>query len=294
MNRPQLGRDLFARGEPEAVEISRRSALRSESLRSACGLRPSGAEARPRSCALQGARGLVACAMRARRWRGWSGEPMRLDRIRRLASRGLPRSKDAPQRPRVHLFCVARTGARGKDRAPAGKNLRADLDPRRGAAGLRAAAPHDGRILPSAKRGDAMGRMTVGSKIAQLFDAIAPRPSPEDVRIAEAMVFASAEPLEEAAIAARLSDGAAVGAVMEELRALRRPRRQSRTGRAGAGRSGPLKICPGCWRAKTRTSESSPAQRSRRWRSSPIISRSPAPTSRRSAASPCPKAPWTF
>jgi len=56
--------------------------------------------------------------------------------------------------------------------------------------------------------------------VVTLFDAIAPRPSPEDVRIAEAMVFASAEPLEEAAIAARLSDGADVRAVMEELRQL--------------------------------------------------------------------------
>ena len=65
-----------------------------------------------------------------------------------------------------------------------------------------------------------MGRMTVGTNIAQLFDAVAPRPSPEDVRIAEAMVFASVEPLEELSIAARLSDGADVGAVMEELRQL--------------------------------------------------------------------------
>ncbi len=62
--------------------------------------------------------------------------------------------------------------------------------------------------------------MTAGTKIAQLFDAIAPRQSPEDVRIAEAMVFASAEPLEELSIAARLSEGADVRAVMEELRQL--------------------------------------------------------------------------
>ncbi len=65
-----------------------------------------------------------------------------------------------------------------------------------------------------------MGRMTVGTNIARLFDAIAPRPSPDDLRIAEAMVFASAEPLEELSIAAHLSDGADVGAVMEELRQL--------------------------------------------------------------------------
>ena len=55
-------------------------------------------------------------------------------------------------------------------------------------------------------------------RVVTLFDAVAPRPSPDDVRIAEAMVFASAEPLEETAIAARLSDGADVHAVMEELR----------------------------------------------------------------------------
>ena len=65
-----------------------------------------------------------------------------------------------------------------------------------------------------------MGRMTVGTNVAQLLDASAPRASAEDLRIAEAMVFASAEPLEESAIAARLSDGADVGAVMEELRQL--------------------------------------------------------------------------
>jgi segregation and condensation protein B len=65
-----------------------------------------------------------------------------------------------------------------------------------------------------------MGRMTAAGNVAQLFDAIAPRTTSADVRIAEAMVFASAEPLEESAIAARLSDGADVGAIMEELRQL--------------------------------------------------------------------------
>ncbi|MFY9970564.1 MAG: SMC-Scp complex subunit ScpB [Roseiarcus sp.] len=63
-----------------------------------------------------------------------------------------------------------------------------------------------------------MGRMTAVSDVARLFETIASRAAPEDVRIAEAMVFASAEPLEERAIAARLSVGADVGVVMEELR----------------------------------------------------------------------------
>ncbi len=62
-----------------------------------------------------------------------------------------------------------------------------------------------------------MGRMTAGTNVASLFDAIALSPNEEDMRIAEAMVFASAEPLEETSIAARLSDGADVGEVMEAL-----------------------------------------------------------------------------
>lgn len=65
-----------------------------------------------------------------------------------------------------------------------------------------------------------MGRMSAISDIGRLFNSVAPHAAPEDVRIAEAMVFASAEPLEESAIAARLSAGADVRAVMEALRLL--------------------------------------------------------------------------
>ena len=66
-----------------------------------------------------------------------------------------------------------------------------------------------------------MSRTTATDNIAQLFPPVgAPGVSPEDVRIAEAMVFASAEPLEESTIAARLSEGADVAAVMNELRRL--------------------------------------------------------------------------
>jgi segregation and condensation protein B len=54
--------------------------------------------------------------------------------------------------------------------------------------------------------------------VAKLFETDAPpRFAPEDLRIAEAMVFAAAEPVDEAAIAARLSQGADIGAVMAEL-----------------------------------------------------------------------------
>ena len=95
-----------------------------------------------------------------------------------------------------------------------------------------------------------MGRMTGADNVAQLFDAIAPGVSPEDVRIAEAMVFASAEPLEESTIAARLSEGADVGAVMEELRRLYDGRGVNLVRVAGDGCSAPPAILLGCWRAR--------------------------------------------
>jgi segregation and condensation protein B len=65
-----------------------------------------------------------------------------------------------------------------------------------------------------------MGRMTGADNVAQLFPSAAPGVSPEDLRIAEALVFAAAEPLDESTIAKRLSDGADVEAVMDELRRL--------------------------------------------------------------------------
>ena len=53
-------------------------------------------------------------------------------------------------------------------------------------------------------------------EVAQLFDTT-PRVSPEDVRIAEALIFASSEPLAEEAIAERLTKGADVRLTIAEL-----------------------------------------------------------------------------
>ena len=84
-----------------------------------------------------------------------------------------------------------------------------------------------------------MGQMTGAGGVARLFDSFAPRVAPEDVRIAEAMVFASSEPLDAATIAARLSDGADVRAVLEALRQLY------------AGRGVNLVRVAGCWTFRT-------------------------------------------
>src|SRR5271165_5750736 len=99
-----------------------------------------------------------------------------------------------------------------------------------------------------------MGRTTPGTNVAQLFDMIAPRATPEDLRIAEAMVFASAEPLEEAAIAGRLSPGADVAAVMQDLQRLYAGRGVNLVRVRGAGRFAPPATFPGCSRAKGRRS----------------------------------------
>jgi segregation and condensation protein B len=54
--------------------------------------------------------------------------------------------------------------------------------------------------------------------VTQLFDNLAETHfRPDDVRVAEAMIFAAAEPLETVAIASRLPDGCDVEAVMQEL-----------------------------------------------------------------------------
>jgi segregation and condensation protein B len=56
-------------------------------------------------------------------------------------------------------------------------------------------------------------------EVAKLFDwpGAAPMADPEALRIAEALVFAAAEPLDEATIASRLPEGADVSAIMAEL-----------------------------------------------------------------------------
>ncbi|MBV8472825.1 MAG: SMC-Scp complex subunit ScpB, partial [Hyphomicrobiales bacterium] len=54
--------------------------------------------------------------------------------------------------------------------------------------------------------------------VSQLFESATPlRFAPDDLRAAEALVFAAGEPLDEATIAARLSPGVDVKGLMAEL-----------------------------------------------------------------------------
>ena len=186
------------------------------------------------------------------------GARRRLDDARRLADRLRGRAEVSPHRARILVLRLAGAGARRADRTQARRGLRAALD-----------APARGRAPASRAETPMMGN------VAKLFETDPPpRFAPEDLRIAEAMVFAAAEPIDEAAIAARLSQGADVGAAMAELqRALSRSAASTSCGSPAAGCSAPRPIWPGCWRAKSRRSASCRARRSRRWRSSPITSR---------------------
>ena len=67
-----LGRDVFARGAPEAVVVHKDSRYRGDALRPACGLCAPAAEAvqRPRPASTSGMSG--RWPRRARRWSGWS------------------------------------------------------------------------------------------------------------------------------------------------------------------------------------------------------------------------------
>ena len=101
MSRPRLGRDFFARGEPEAVETHGRVSYRRRSLRSARRLCPTGSEACPRAGAVQDARGLVA-RRRARGAGPADRRPVRLDGVRRFSSSRpapTPECAAAPARP---------------------------------------------------------------------------------------------------------------------------------------------------------------------------------------------------
>ncbi len=60
VNRPRLGRDIFTRGQPEAVEISRRPQWQARPARSACRLRPAAAKTGHRQISTGAALFLVA------------------------------------------------------------------------------------------------------------------------------------------------------------------------------------------------------------------------------------------
>ncbi len=96
----------------------------------------------------------------------------------------------------------------------------------------------------------------------------------EKLRILEALLFAAAEPLDEAKLAGHLAEGEDIGALIEELRAFYAGRGVNLVQASPAsGRSAPPRISPTCWSATPRRSGACRRRRSRRCRSSPTTSR---------------------
>jgi hypothetical protein len=118
-------------------------------------------------------------------------------------------------------------------------------------------------------------------------------PLAEQERMVEAMLFASAEPLGLAEMEARMPHGCDPAEALQLLRK-RYEGRGVQVVRVGEGWAIRTAADLGFLMAREVVeSRSFPARPSRRWRSSPIISPSPAPRSRRSAASRPVVARWT-
>ena len=150
MSRPRLGRDFFARGEPEAaVKTSGRDHLSGEPLRSPGRLCPPEPAPRAGAGPLQAARGLVARRARQALTRlvGAQADWTAFDNFLLEACVD---AEDAPERPRVLLRGFARTCPRGQNRTAAGGGLRADLAALRSALSLAKSAPRDFRPKPPA------------------------------------------------------------------------------------------------------------------------------------------------
>ena len=151
-DRTRLGRDVFGRGAPEAVEVARRSnwdANLYDLLAAYARQAQKHARARVRFKARE-VWSLAEAREALARLIGLSFEWTAFDVWLLEACR---RSWPAAQRPRVLVLGVARARARGQDRDPAGEDLRADLDtPRRagsaGRCGRMNAAPQTGRPRP--------------------------------------------------------------------------------------------------------------------------------------------------
>ena len=231
MARDRLGRDVFARGAPEAVTLKRRTvwtATLSELL-AAYGRVHTRAAYEP----LHLDRGPVFTLEQA------------LDRLAQMvgeipglacpggvpARRLAPRARPAPHGDGEHLCGDARAGAARAHRDRPDRDLRPDPRPGPRRRGRLTVAEDD------APSGAGDTALPAGAMPA-LFDA---PPLAEQERMVEAILFASAEPLRVPAIAARLPQGSDARAALEALEKRYRGRgvRVVQVGEAWAFRTAP-------------------------------------------------------
>ncbi len=129
LNRPRLGRDVFARGAPEAIAHST-AVVYEATLYDLLSAYARQRQKHARACAPRGARRLVA-RRGARGADASVGPGERLDGPRIVADRLWRRAVNAPHRARLLPFGFARNGSRRPDRIAAGPGLRAAVGARR-------------------------------------------------------------------------------------------------------------------------------------------------------------------
>ena len=216
MDMPQLERDVFSRGDPEPIRDIKHPQWTATlyDLLSAYSVQRQ--KTRARAGPVQAAHGLVA-RRSARADRAADRRDRRLEPARSVPDRLSGRTGDDRDRDRVELRLDARNGARGRHRVAAARGLRAALYPqaRKGKTG----ATEDGpETLKRTGRPDRRAGLSEGSERWRRKDARlgpqthrgrrgyagrrrATQVRPEELRILEAILFASSEPVDEKTLA---------------------------------------------------------------------------------------------
>ena len=113
------------------------------------------------------------------------------------------------------------------------------------------------------------------------------------LRRAEAMLFASAQPISAEELASSLPQGADVAQILMELKALTRGGASSLSRSRGNGGSRRRLIYPSCSKRPARSNANCPEPRSKRWQPSLIANPLRGPRSKMSAAWPSHVGHWT-
>ena len=230
MTRPQLGRDMFARGAAGADRRHQAPEVDGDALRSAHGLCLAAAAARARRRVhLRQADRLVAAAKRAPRWSGWSATAEDWSCMDDYPAELRGRAVAARDRVRLEL-CRRRWKwcAKARSRCTRSRRSRRSIVRKR----------HAVSRLPGSRRkmraevqgGVADARQVWREKRVEAVRA-GERPlamRAEELRLLEALLFASDEPLDEATLKKKLPDGIDIKVALEQLQArLCLARRQS-------------------------------------------------------------------
>ena len=220
MNRPQLQRDIFPRGNPETIAEIRHPKFTATLFDL---LTAYAAQRQQRVLATRAsgqAHGVVAG-----RSAGLAGAPGRhgrgLELPRRISAQLRRRSLAKGHRVRLELCRRAGTGARRRDGTEPERGVRAAVFSKASAAtGIRRddRAGSVGRV--SGRRRPSHGKPG-GKTHGRCRGALRriPQARPEELRLLEALLFASTEPLDQATLAKRMPEGVDIKVALAQLQA---------------------------------------------------------------------------